>query len=470
MSNLRLRLKMYGDEAIGTTFVIGNVFPVDRSAPQNLRKSLRDLSIPAGDEPDRWASVPVPPGKYEIQVSMPSGEMMTRDVEIEAGTDEPVEVTFEAPSPHEWLAAQYFQGNVGGRDRRRSDDKDWIVQSFNLGSTDSVSLESITRSRRMGTPDLLGTIPDIPSEVIWCPDSMPVAPTEIIWDTLYKIISDNLSSADTTEQFLDRPMHGLVQPVTPVFDSDSVRTYRFSLNGPLALGETKPVDQDFLGGEPPPRCYVLVRNDEDTRLVIAPVPWFDLLDYNREVAFELMSPLGSVGVTTAVRDTAMGSIIGYMTNNSIHQARLLVNQAEGMLFHKYSNPLGAAAGAYVMLMTENDRTKVSWHAWIKNLHRNFRWIPDGAIAYAMLKLNHQQTDEDVDEALEATLAACDRGIPFYSMGMRFLLDTLTEFAEDEVFSHRRDEIKHRLKQVRVVARRTNFQQPFTSIQISRRNR
>lgn len=470
MRSLRLRLNMFGDEKLGTTMVVGNVFPSDRSAPRDLRKKLRDLTIPAGDNFDKWARVEVPPGSYEIQVSLPSGDVISQDVMIESGTDEPFDVTLEASSPHEWLTAQHFQGNVGSRDHRRVDDQDWLKQGLNRGFSDSPSLEPKAITRGMRSRGAAGPVPALPVEVIWCTDQTPVAPAEFIWDTLYQIISERLPSAEATDRFLDRPMNGFAHPADPVFDVDSVRTFRFMLDGPVAWGETGPVNQDVLDGEPPARRYVLVSNDEDARLISAPVPWFDLSDYGREVAFELMSPLGSVGVTTAVRDTTLGSILGYMTNSSIHQARLIVNQAQGMLFHKMSNPLGAAAGAYVMLLTENERSEVRWHRWIKNLYRRFEWIPDGAIAYAMLKLNHQKSDEDVIEALTATLEACRRGVPFYSMGMRFLLDTLTEFAEDDMFADRRDELMHHLKRIRVVARRTNYQQPFTSVQISRPGR
>lgn len=480
MRNLRLRLNMFGDEKLGTTTVIGNVFPNDRSAPMALRKKLRDLAIPAGDNFDRWTQVEVPPGSYEIQILLPSGDVISQDASIEAGTDEPFDVALEAPSPHEWLAAQHFQGNVGSRDHLRVDDKDWLMQGLNRGFSDLSTLEQKGFTADMRAEGAADAAPVLCAEVIWCADKMPDVPADVapadsvqadsIWDTLYQIISENLPAMDATNRFMERSMAGFTLPANPVYDMDSVRTFRFVFDGPVPLGVAEPVNYHVLGGAPPARRYVMVSDAEDARLISAPVPWFDLSDYGREVAFELMSPLGSVGVTTAVRDTTLGSILGYMTNNSIHQARLIVNRAKDMLFHKISNPLGAAAGAYVMLLTENERSGENWHQWIRNLYQGFEWIPDGAIAYAMLKLNHQKSDADVTEALEATLQACRRGVPFYSMGMRFLLDTLTEFAEDDLFADRRDELLHHLKRVRVVARRTNYQQPFTSIQISRPGR
>ena len=468
MTCLRLRLDMFADERVGMASVIANVFPFDRSAPRGLRQRLRNLEIPAGDEYNEWREVEVPHGRYEVQVVLPSGELLSQNVDIGHNTPDPHDVRIEAAPPHEWLAVQHFQGNVGTKDRQRKS-RNWLVQGIERSASDSPRFDAVRLKRRHEAAESLGPSMDV--DVLWCIDPKPPDMAGQAWDLLYEIIRERSSPNQAAERFWhELPADGPMQPVPPAQWDDDARTYRFQADGPVHHGDMGPSGRSAWDGEPVRRRYLLIRNDETTHLVCAPVPWFDLEQGDREFAFEIMSPLGSTGVTTAIRDTALTSIIGYLTSSSLRNARILVDRAEGMLFHKVSNPLGAAAGAYVMLSTENQRKKSDWHHWIGNLYRNFLWLPDGAISYATMKLNLQQDDSDVDEALEAFLTACHRGIPFYTIGMRWLLDGLTAFSEDDHYEHRRDDILSHLRRVRVVARRINYQQPFTSLQLSRKHR
>jgi hypothetical protein len=50
--------------------------------------------------------------------------------------------------------------------------------------------------------------------------------------------------------------------------------------------------------------------------------------------------------------------------------------------------------------------------------------------------------------------------------MRWLLDGLTAFSEDDEFIDRRTEIQECLQKVSTVARRTNYLQAFTNIEIT----
>ena len=104
-----------------------------------------------------------------------------------------------------------------------------------------------------------------------------------------------------------------------------------------------------------------------------------------------------------------------------------------MLFGKAVNPLAAAAGAYVLLVAgeepEPDR-HVYWHQWIKNLMNWFKWLPDGPIQHAWVKLSQKRSEENLSEARASLLEGYRRGLPFYSRGVGMLLDGLTLFAND----------------------------------------
>jgi hypothetical protein len=148
-----------------------------------------------------------------------------------------------------------------------------------------------------------------------------------------------------------------------------------------------------------------------------------------------------------------------MTLGALPTAERLFDQARHMMYRKQTNPLGAAGAGYVLLGTERGSEPKDWHDWISNLLRWFDWLPDGAIQYGWLKLRHRQSSADVDEARDALFTAYRRGLPFYSVGLQWLMDGLTLFA-------RRDpEAAEMLNNVRRVAWRTNLQEPFTIVRL-----
>jgi len=480
-------MNMFGDEPLGTTSVIANIYPMGSRAPATLRAKLRNIEIPAGDDFNKWQTVSLPSGSYELQVSLPSGELLTKDIEIPSDAAESIDVAVESPSPHEWLAYQHFMGNVHNRTRRVRT-RDEKLETFTMKIEESVrkninwSYEKLAEpgisanESSAGAPLDSGELATSMGEQITPSDFDVTQVNSAVGDSLWQILVDAIQVNDTPYGTSNRlsielnPSH-LSIDITPYIDDEFVETYRFTLDGPLKMGDASTNTRSAWDGAIPERAFILISNEETAKLICAPLPWFDLSSGLTNTAFEMISPRGDVDVTTAIRDTELGSIIGYLTQNSFANARKLVDNAEGMLFHKFSNPIGAAAGAYVMLSTETQRpnhaTDADWHRWVENLYLNFPWIPDGAIAYSTLKLNHQTEDSHVEEALNGLIEAYNRGIPFYSIGMRWLLDGLTAFAEDDTFIDRHDEIKECLRKVSIVARRTNYLQAFTNIEITK---
>jgi hypothetical protein len=148
-----------------------------------------------------------------------------------------------------------------------------------------------------------------------------------------------------------------------------------------------------------------------------------------------------------------------MTLGALPTAERLFDQARGMLFEKRANPLGAAGGGYVLLGTEDSSQQKDWHLWISNLMNLFHWLPDGAIQHGWLKLRHRKSSADLDEAREALFTAYRRGLPFYSVGLQWLMDGLTLFAPHD------PQAAEMLHNVRRVAWRTNLQEPFTIVRL-----
>lgn len=135
-----------------------------------------------------------------------------------------------------------------------------------------------------------------------------------------------------------------------------------------------------------------------------------------------------------------------------------------MLFEKVFNPLAAAAGAYVLLSTEQSDGPDYWHRWVYNLMKWFPWLPDGAIQRAWIMLRSHTHKHGLEEARANLLEGYRRGLPFYSKGVSLLLDGLTLFANDARAEDKKDqEVEEALKTARWLALRTDMRQPFTTV-------
>jgi hypothetical protein len=71
----------------------------------------------------------------------------------------------------------------------------------------------------------------------------------------------------------------------------------------------------------------------------------------------------------------------------------------------------------------------------------------------------RRNKNDIEQAKEAFKDAYNRGLPCYSMGMRWLLDGLEWAATTD------SQAADMVKKVRPIAWRTNYKQPFTVIKL-----
>jgi hypothetical protein len=136
----------------------------------------------------------------------------------------------------------------------------------------------------------------------------------------------------------------------------------------------------------------------------------------------------------------------------------MAERAQGMLYDKQENPIAAAAGGYALVATATATTEEPWHHWIRNL-MGFEHLPDGAIQWARLRLRIRRQDSDVAQARDALKIAYRRGLPFYSLGVKWLTEGL------EWFAGRDSQMQSMLENVRRVAWHTNFRQPLTILKV-----
>jgi hypothetical protein len=74
-----------------------------------------DVVVPANYDGSAL-DVAVDPGRWLVEATLPSGEVISEEVAVAAGQDVPVTLEEAEHSPHEWLGWQHLIGNIEGRE------------------------------------------------------------------------------------------------------------------------------------------------------------------------------------------------------------------------------------------------------------------------------------------------------------------------------------------------------------------
>lgn len=447
MTTLHLRLNLFGDERLGEAFVVGDLHPLDENAPSDLRKRLRNLAVVASDDYRLWTTVEVPPGRYLLDLALPSGDQLTRELAVEGDRQDE---SFESPSPHEWLTVQHIQGNVGVRSE--NDQLTWLQETIDRGGgSDSLGFQPLLdrEALNFGPPPVLRAFRCWGGHQILDSIAETIA-ARLDPDRAFQRMADVLDCEPLPGGHL--PSEDGLQSLT--FSSRETRTGRLwppYVHGRRPVPSARNIEQN----------YLLLQTSHGTHLVSLATPWFDI--HHNEIAFEVLVAQGGA-IATAVRDIRLTTVLGYLVNAAPGRARRAMAPAMDMLMEKMSNPLGAAAGAHVLLASETDRSEHEWHRWVENLCNRFPWLSDGAIAFAELRLEHQKTEQDVEEAFSALEHAYRHGVPFFTRGVRRMLDLLTLYAAEANGTD--DRLTLMYETVSRLASRVNYRQPFTTVLLS----
>lgn len=436
MSELRIRLDkgLAGGEI--REGAVANVYPV--GAATLTTAVYRDITIPAG-EGMNFRAIQAAAGRYLIEAQLPNGEMVSEEVEVPS-EGPPVEVRLRADKPwRTWLGWQQFASKVekhqldqlaGGR----------IANAFTWVKT-RASLRYLLDPPSIETAPLANRY-------------VAAGSGGIIWEAL----------AGSLKQVPENPPWlGARQKMQPQDSDASLQSFVLTA-AQLGLASQVPGTGDpRLSVE---RQYGLVRFGKTVELISIPCPWFDP-EAERDCPIDLLvrdrvEP-GAFHSSVMVRDSMLGSAMSFMTAGGLSNASFLFKQAKEMLYEKLVNPLAASAGGYVLVATQEGLERRGWHRWITMLMESFPWLPDGAIQYGRLRLRDEESDSDLEEARRALFMAYERGLPFFSAGIRWLLSGLTVFAEDGDA-----EAARMLKAVHRVSLRTDMSQPFTVVQLGPR--
>lgn len=415
---LSVRLFLTPSGEADDSLIVGDIRSADLEA-----KDLLNILIPCGSSPQA-RSYKVEPGRYLVSAALPSGLVLTENTEAKEGQETPVDFHM-TDSPYETHSWQYLMGNIEPGPVYHGPSKAPLAES--------VASRSMVAPAR-DAPDDAAPATAVPLTCLatWVGDA---APARCTFASILALAAD--PPVTPVAQLLARGKPRVLRE--PDVRGEAVAPlYRFGPHGPVGLP-----------GEPTgERQFLVVEAAGSVRLVTLPLPW-DTSEV--EVLVNLrQSPTGSA-VSVAVRDPEVGAGLAYMAQGALDMAAELFTDVQEMLYSKFLNPLAAAAGAYVLIGTDHTRDETYWDPWVERLAASFPWLPDGAILRAVRLLRRAAPDRE--GARKGLIEAFDRGIPFYTLGLVWLVEGLSAFPDDP-------ECAERLDRARRLSWLTDMREPF----------
>lgn len=384
-------------------------------------------------------------GVYEVQLHLPSGKILAQEVEVGA-TDDISRLIFDAGgAPNRMLGWQHFAGAVASR-------ADRIDTLFNLSargldleasfdptdddhSPDDIFASALGATPDHGRPKLLMIEAPSANETAE-PDG---ARTLEVWKALANGVRGEIRPVQMVKGFVCKRQNALDE-------TDNHDTWRFGFA------------PDHVSGKRPPRRFAHVQLAGSSELVSLPLPWrtdgyqgnWQPEDYV-DLVVDSSGRAKPVRSSVMVRDNKYSGIIAYMNNGAMTLAGELMRagniveaRAVDLLSEKARSPLGACAAAYVLLSTTSfdGAQGGSWLSWIENLGTNprYNWIPDAALLCARVRMQTAETQAQVLCAIPLLHRALRNGLPFYSLGLSWMLEALTRLRKEdsllnEIFPH-----------------------------------
>jgi len=495
MSVVRMRINKYLQLADGPPpLVFARITRMDdrgRSVPSSLRHELVPISTHEGDS----LSIDLDSGAYAVEVRLPTGELLSDSVRVREGVDQDLVLMAEA-SPHEWLSWQHLAGNTPSRNRSlhsRSAPREAHEAEAREGSG-SAPPASKSRPRLRGMPEAYS----LPRG-----DTGYLRLTRDLMESIGLRVADGLVLAAETDivpatwppeepaqvnpgsaiHWLGRAavsnerefLRRLPWQTLPALKG-STDNILAGLQAGASDRAINPSVSDDVGAvfpipnEHPERGFVnrgfaAVRRRMGVELICLPTPWVETRsgrDAVVEVGVQVPRYEHEFASSVVVRDQQLAVLLGFLSTGALSAVNRLAEVSNVMLFEKNENPLAAAAGGYALVGSAVDASRQPWHHWIENLMGRFAHVPDGAIQYGTMRLRLRKSADDVRAAAEAFKEAYRRGLPFYGMGVRWLLDGLERTAAEDA------EAQEMATAVRRLASRLHPQSAFTILRLGKR--
>lgn len=422
----------YQDKAKGDVYICNISLPMVDYASERMR-IVTELSD-------------AKPGKYLLQISLANGDVMTEDFEIMENKDTELVVTLPHEGPHEWTTLHALKGTF---------------------KQTSAPIEQVERS--FYKPGLLKGHLDMSSL-----EDSPGSYSELSMDpengySLSILSSDVNPGGDIFGN--NQTIGSLSSLIQQDLDVESAEEQLGNISK-IELAAAAEEDNNYLifkfghSGAPVARRYLIQKSAQGGTLICLPTPWMmpngpadvEILIDKRRIA-------GELDYSMTISDPMINSVLGYINSGAIHKAVALVDfeHAKRMLFDKISYPLAASIGGYLLVLSMDRESyqsdKNNWKDWVVNLDNWFEWLPDGAILHCAMNL--MSVEHDKQEAYNALMRAYDRGLPFFTFGLKLMIDGM------RYFSNEGNELaRQHLSELETIALHVDPEQPFLSVNFS----
>lgn len=438
-SSVSLRIDKYLDGGVIENGAIVQVRAINDRGGSELVQRLA-VNVSSRDSDAR--RIELEPGTYEVSAVLPSGEVVSQSLDLK---DVAQDVVLRGGrSPHEWLSWQQWSGNVGEAAPKRQLEAAFSTASSGIGD----ALDRIT-ARLWSVPNGHGDDP------LWPRLSEAFATLEPGKSVAPSLFADWSSTAAALPLERSEPYLAVRLPDHPAGNG---RSYLHVDDGRTGVLCPMPWPWQQVNESGNAVVEVVIAIDEE------------LIGAGLEAGSKDAQPVWSARPN--VRDQRLGGLLAYFTAGEVGIAReLMLEPARFMLHQKMNNPYAAAAGAYILsgLWIQNSAQgegSPNWLGWVDNLTHYFPWLPDGAIVKGWLALRMRDQDPRIDEAREALLDAERRGIPYYSMGVRRLVDgLLLVSAEMQRRGIEDPQVADALRRARQLAWQVDPRQPFTCVRL-----
>lgn len=393
--NLSLPLTLGGDSemVVGGSLLDGDL------------ETISEFSLEAG----RTKDFDLDEGNYTVQVTLPSGTSITRSVSLDSGDSKNVMLRPPEDSPHEWLMWSTLTGNTPTRNHypNRWDELGRLKEAKARQEAKTVRKTTVRRTREADADDTMsflslgnGLLDDLedesePPHEAETPLPSFLTPYDGVWHRFFIFDGQAWQSIDQPWFNLQLVTDGVSWKYSMFFDG----------NEQLAIQT---------GGLNIPWRFTLIPSGEAEILI--------------QRGEEQSERERGIKLSVDSKDFRSQTLLGYLMRGDYVSLRMVgegfIDQAEQMLYSKLRDPMGAAVGGYFLLVSENYERL---HNWPNNFANWIDWLPDSAIIHGW-QLMKQPDDRDRDFAIDRFLEAVRRGIPLYTVGLRYLYDALDYFS------------------------------------------
>lgn len=421
-------------DGINASLLVRAIQLLDPSGGRPKPPSRQELLVEIGGLPARLEVVP---GLWGLDLLLPSGEVVTH--QTRADEELLAKVHFElGVSPHDWLAWQYLEGRVPERSHyQRVIDSagSQLAGAAVTGAADRNVDEAAAVRHVMGTPIVVSDAfafanrggSGTPTQVTLLRYTQPVAiegkPEDKFrqaverWQAWIKALSFEASILD---------MPGVVEDSENHFEMAGSDDWQQSWR---LVGDHFPDYQ---------RHIAIVATNDSVELASLPLPWIDPITFEPseiELAIDKSKTQPS-RTSVTLHDPVYFGLLSYLKAGARAIAAQVArtgpageNMLVDILRSKFANPLAAAAATYALLSAKDLREEQHWDSWIDNLANYFDDVPDGAILAGRFAIASGRRSRE--GAKRDFLRGFERGLPFYSLGLTWLLEGLRQFSDPE---------------------------------------